>query len=64
MIQFHVDNLTLLSNKKSCVDDAKLWMTQNELQLNEGKTEALLIDPQIHQTFHSQSKSVKMIFVF
>ena len=31
---------------QSCVDDVKLWMTQNELQLNEGKTEALLIDPQ------------------
>ena len=27
----------------SCVDDVKLWMTQNKLQLNEGKTEALLI---------------------
>ena len=31
---------------QSYVDDAKLWMTQNKLQLNEGKTEALLIDPQ------------------
>ena len=31
---------------QSCVDDVKLWMTQNKLQLNEGKTEALLIDPQ------------------
>ena len=55
---------SLLSNMQSCVDDVKLWMTQNKLQLNEGKTEALLIDPQIHQTFHSQSKSVKMIFDF
>ena len=31
---------------QSCVDDVKLWITQNKLQLNEGKTEALLIDPQ------------------
>ena len=31
---------------QSCVDDVKLWMTQNKLHLNEGKTEALLIDPQ------------------
>ena len=31
---------------QSCVGDVKLWMTQNKLQLNEGKTEALLIDPQ------------------
>ena len=31
---------------QSCADDVKLWMTQNKLQLNEGKTEALLIDPQ------------------
>ena len=54
----------LLSNMQSCVDDVKLWMTQNKLRLNEGKTEALLIDPQTHQTFHSQSKSVKMLFVF
>ena len=30
---------------QSCVDDVKLWMTQNKLQLNERKTEALLIDP-------------------
>ncbi|WP_419607217.1 reverse transcriptase domain-containing protein, partial [Thiolapillus sp.] len=37
---------SLLSNMQSCVDDVKLWMTQNKLQLNEGKTEALLIDPQ------------------
>ena len=31
---------------QSCVDDVKLSMTQNKLQLNEGKTEALLNDPQ------------------
>ena len=37
---------SLLSNMQSCVDDVKLWMTQNKLQLNEGKTEALLIDPE------------------
>ena len=37
---------SLLGNMQSCVDDVKLWMTQNKLQLNEGKTEALLIDPQ------------------
>ena len=37
---------SLLSNMQSCVDDVKLWMTKNKLQLNEGKTEALLIDPQ------------------
>ena len=37
---------SLLSNMQSCVGDVKLWMTQNKLQLNEGKTEALLIDPQ------------------
>ena len=37
---------SLLSSMQSCVDDVKFWMTQNKLQLNEGKTEALLIDPQ------------------
>ena len=37
---------SLLSNVQSCVDDVKLWMTQKNLQLNEGKTEALLIDHQ------------------
>ena len=31
---------------ESRVDDVKLWMTQKKLQLNEEKTEALLIDPQ------------------
>ena len=31
---------------QSCVDDVKLWMAQNKLQLNEGKTEAPPIDPQ------------------
>ena len=41
----------LLSNMQSCVDDVKLWMTQNKLQLNEGKTEALLIDPQNSPNF-------------
>ena len=34
---------------QSCVDDVKLWMTQNKLQLNERKTEALLTDPQKSQ---------------
>ena len=29
---------SLLSNMQSCVDDVNLWMTQNKLQLNEGKT--------------------------
>ena len=37
---------------------------QNKLQLNEGKIEALLIDPQTRQTFHSLSKSVKITFFF
>ena len=36
----------LLSNMQSYVGDVKLWMMQNKLQLNEGKTEVLLIDPQ------------------
>ena len=31
---------------ESRVDDVKLWMAQSKSQLNEGKTEALLIDPQ------------------
>ena len=31
---------------QSYVDDAKLWMTQNNLQLNEGKIGALLVDHQ------------------
>ena len=37
---------SLLSNMQSCVDDVKLWMTQNKLKLNKGRTEALLTDPQ------------------
>ena len=47
MIQFHVNNRdSLLSNRQSCADDVKLWMTQKKLQQNEGKTEVLLIDPE------------------
>ena len=48
---------------QSCVDDVKLWMTKSKLQLNEGKTEAQLIDPQNSPSL-PLSKSVKMIFVF
>ena len=40
----NMQSCSLLSNMPSCVDDVKLWMTQYKLQLNEGKTEALLID--------------------
>ena len=36
-IQFLVTLIVLLSNMQSCVDDVKLWMTQNKLQLNDGK---------------------------
>ena len=36
---------SLLTNIQSSVDDVKVWMTRNKLHLNEGKTEALLIDP-------------------
>ena len=41
MIQFHVYNLTLC-----LVTCSHVQMMQNKLQPNEGKTEALLIDPQ------------------
>jgi hypothetical protein len=36
---------SLISSMQSCVADVKLWMTENKLQLNDGKTEALFIDP-------------------
>ena len=55
---------SLLSNMQSCVDDVKLWMTQNKLQLNEGKLRHYSLILKTHETFHSQSQSVKMIFVF
>ena len=55
MIQFHSNNLTLLSKVQSCVDDVnslkeKLWHCSLILKT--------------HQTFHSQSQSVKITFVF
>ena len=37
---------SLISNMQSCVADVKVCMTQNKLQVNNEKTEALLIDPQ------------------
>ena len=37
---------SLIGNMQSCVADVKVWMTQNKLQLNNEKTEALLTDPQ------------------
>jgi hypothetical protein len=35
---------SLLTTSESCISDVKLWMTANKLQLNDKKTEALLID--------------------
>ena len=37
---------SLISTMQSRVADVKVWMTQNKLQLNNEKTEALLIGPQ------------------
>ena len=37
---------SLISNMQSCVADVKVCMTQNKLQLNNEKTEALLTDSQ------------------
>lgn len=34
---------TLLSTSEHCISDVKQWMTQNKLQLNDSKTEALLV---------------------
>ncbi|KAK7103227.1 hypothetical protein V1264_018173 [Littorina saxatilis] len=34
---------TLLSASEHCISDVKQWMTQNKLQLNDSKTEALLV---------------------
>ena len=42
---------------QSYVEDAKLWMTQNNLQLNEGKIGALLVD---HQNSPNLPISVKI----
>ena len=56
---------SLLINMQSCVDDVKLWMTQNKLQLNEGKTEALLSNPQNSPKLPlSITITGQMIFVF
>jgi len=39
-----------------CGADLKVWMSQNKLQLNDEKSEALLIMiHNTHQAFHSQS---------
>jgi hypothetical protein len=38
------DTQPLLSVTESCISDVKSWMSQNKLQLNEAKTEALFID--------------------
>ena len=55
---------SLLSNMQSCVNDVKLWITQNKLQPNQGKLRHCSLILKTYQTFHSQPKSVKMIFVF
>ena len=52
----------LLSNMQSCIDDVKLWMTQNKLQLNEGKTEAMLIDSQNSPNLPLQNRSKLYLF--
>ena len=46
---------SLISNTQSCAADVKVWMTQNKLQLNDGKAQTLLIDPQNSPNFHFQS---------
>ena len=50
-VQCHVNIFTLISNMQSCVADVNVWMMQNKLQLNNEKTEALLIDPQNSPNF-------------
>ena len=55
---------SLLSNMQSCVDNVKLWMTQNKLQLNERKLRHCSLILKTHQIFHSQSNSVKMTLFF
>ena len=42
---------SLIRNMQAGVADVKVWMTQNKLQLNNEKTEALLIDPQNSPNF-------------
>ena len=36
---------SLFCSMQDCVSDVKKWTIHNKLQLNEDKTEALLIDP-------------------
>ena len=39
----HVHNA--ISSVETCITDVKYWMTENKLQLNDGKTECTLIRP-------------------
>jgi hypothetical protein len=51
----HPDHIqSLLSSIESCIVDVKTWMSLNKLQLNDSKTEALLIDctGRIDQSIH------------
>ena len=40
-----------MARMEACVEDIKIWMRHNKLQLNEDKTELLIITPsrQVHQ---------------
>ena len=42
---------SLVAGMEACITDVKCWMTQNKLQLNDGKTEALLISGKITTDF-------------
>ena len=54
---------TAISAMQECVFDAKSWMTLNRLQLNDGKTEAMLVMSERTSTAGLILQSVMLIFL-
>ena len=45
ILNSHSDQQSALAQIEDCIQDIRLWMTENKLKLNEDKTEFLLITP-------------------
>ena len=55
---------SLLSSMQSCVDDVKLWRRKTSSNSMKEKLKHCSLILKTHQTVHSQSKLVKIIFDF
>ena len=50
----------MIHSAQSCISDVKAWMTNNQLQLNNDKTEMILIDTKTVLNSDSVSQSVNL----